>query len=96
MLPTEECNHPYARLHWVGAIVHCNACSKTMGKNIVCSGIKREGESCSKNNNCTYPKCQKMYSREEVIRKGRDLLDKLEIEEDDVQEYWNEWIKENL
>lgn len=23
----------------------------------LCSGIKREGESCSKNNNCTYPNC---------------------------------------
>ena len=39
---------------------------------------------------------EKMYSKEEVIEKGKGLLDKLEIEEDDVQEYFDEWVKENL
>ncbi len=26
----------------------------------VCEGVKREGESCSKNNNCSYPNCGKV------------------------------------
>ena len=40
-----------------------------------CSGIKKEGESCSRNNKCTYPNCTetvetpsipKMYTKDEV------------------------------
>ena len=40
----------------------------------LCSGIKREGESCSKNNNCTYPNCKqtetKMIKRKDALKGG--------------------------
>jgi len=40
-----------------------------------CKYIKREGESCTKNNNCTYPNCEeKMYTKQEALDNVYDLL----------------------
>lgn len=36
----------------------------------------------------------KIYNREEVIQKGRDLLGHLEIDESDAQEWFDTWVKE--
>jgi hypothetical protein len=32
--------------------------TESHNQSITCSGVKREGESCTKNNNCTYPNCK--------------------------------------
>ena len=43
-------------------------------KPYTCSGIKKEGESCTKNNNCIYPRCvlgEDTYDQE-VIDAGYD------------------------
>ena len=56
-----------------GALL-CNTCSKIIAtgedawngyklycdEHFKCDNIKREGESCTLNNKCTYPKCNKL------------------------------------
>lgn len=37
---------------------HCKKIIATTNKALTCSGLKRYGESCSKNDNCTYPNCK--------------------------------------
>jgi len=68
---------------------NCKKIIATTDKLLTCNGVKREGESCTYNNNCKFPKCQLPRPSNEFLKKFCELggINKVLIEYTKYQEY---------
>lgn len=61
---------------------NCKKIIATTDKLLTCNGVKREGESCTYNNNCKFPKCQLPRPSNEFLKRFCELggIDKVLVE----------------
>ena len=83
--PTEECEHPFKRLHWVDTTVFCNQCGATLNK---------QDDAMIKER--SYSDIDKRVAGSYLGRKTMEMLDKPSIEpvintnKLDAEEWWEE------
>jgi hypothetical protein len=85
---------------WNGTITQCaevpvTECWKkiiaTTDELLTCNGVKREGESCTKNNNCKYPSCKIHSIKKDFIKEfinnfnQKTLITKVSLMKEDLK-----------